>query len=90
MCMQPSILHGFTYSKDEEARASEIRKMENSERKDFRIKCFEVETGKKFPHQAPIKIGFNMSTAHLSSLDIERGAAMVDMDNLRTRDTSDY
>jgi len=81
--MQPFILNEFTYSEDEAARACEIRKMEASERKDARIKYFEIETGKKFPHQSPIKIGFNESTAHLSSLEIERSAALVDMDAVR-------
>ena len=85
MCMQPFILYGFTYTKEEEGRAREIRKMEDSERKDFRIKYFEIETGKAFPHQAPIEIGFNMCTALMSSLDIEKGAALVDMDSVRPR-----
>lgn len=90
MCMQPFISNGFTYSEDEEARAHEIRKMEDGERKDSRIKYFEIETGKKFPQHQPIKLGFNLCTALMSSLEIERGAAMIDMDANRPRNMCNF
>ncbi|KKQ13729.1 MAG: hypothetical protein US25_C0035G0007 [Candidatus Moranbacteria bacterium GW2011_GWE1_36_7] len=66
---EPYILNGFSYSEDEKSRAKEIRNMEDSERKDSRIKYFEIETGKKFPTNEPLKqnIALNRSKTEISS-----------------------
>lgn len=80
ICNEPYILYEFSYSEEEMQTVRKIRKTSDEKLKEFRIKCFEVETGKKFPHEKPIKLGFNMSTAHLSSLEIEAGAARVFQD----------
>jgi len=63
---EPYILNGFSYSEDEKSRAKE---MEDSERKDSRIKYFEIETGKKFPTNEPLKqnIALNRSKTEISS-----------------------
>jgi hypothetical protein len=83
--MQPFILYESTYTEEEASRAREIRKMEESERKEFRIKYFEIETGKKFPTKEPIEICFNQDTAFMSSSIIESTSAEVLNNGLLSR-----
>lgn len=56
MCLQPVRHFGYFYTEEEASSITEIRKMENSERRDFRIKYFEIETGKEFPKSGLINI----------------------------------
>jgi hypothetical protein len=62
----------------EAAEADEIRKMsDNDPDKEFLIKCFEVETGKKFPPHRCLEFGINDFTALLDSRVIEKSCAYI-------------
>lgn len=77
---------GVFYTEEEETMASMIRVMPEGDEKKYRIRCFMIGTGKNFPHRNPIGIGFT-NTAHMSSIEIERGCARIaeDMRGARKR-----
>jgi hypothetical protein len=82
---EPYLLNGFSYSEAEMVEVREIRSMPDGDHKIALIKCFEVERGKAFPAKRAIKLGYNHSKAHQSSLEIEKGAAFIATHMLESR-----
>jgi hypothetical protein len=75
---EPFRCNDVRYSRMQAAEADEIRKMsDNDPDKEFCIKCFEVETGKKFPPHRCLEFGINTYTALLDSRVIERSCAFI-------------
>ncbi|HAR99738.1 MAG: hypothetical protein US57_C0011G0016 [Candidatus Moranbacteria bacterium GW2011_GWC2_37_73] len=95
MCLQPvrhpnssdlpkKLITNFEVDEQYRERAEKINAMPEGELKNFRIKCLEVETGRRFHHKRSMKAGFNMYTALQCSIDVEKGAAMTLPESLRT------